>query len=126
VKSQRELQKMLGQGVETPEIQQKKLAYFQAAEQNATWLVRARFGTNKKGPKDKKNWITVSCRKKGADAKVPLDERRIEAATLVEARAALDAAMPTFCPQLKGQEPVPVEGVQPNPAEPPGMRKKQP
>jgi hypothetical protein len=127
VKSQRELQKMLGQGVETPAIQQKKLDYFKAAEDNATWLLRARFGTSKKGPKDKKHWITVSCRKRGGDPKSPIEEKRVEAATFVDAKAALDAAMPTFCMQIPSMEQLPVEGVTPaTPAEPPGLRKKVP
>jgi hypothetical protein len=126
-KSQRELQKMLGQGVETPAIQQKKLDYFKAAEENATWLLRARFGVSKKGPKDKKHWITLSCRKRGADPKSPIEEKRVEAATFVDAKAALDAAMPTFCMQIPSTEQLPMEGVAPaTPAEPPGLRKKVP
>lgn len=126
-KSQRQLQKMLGQGVETPAIQQKKLDYFKAAEENATWVLRARFGTSKKAPKDKKHWITVTCRKRDADAKTLTDEKRVEAATFADAKAALDAAMPTFCMQIPAALAVPVEdAAPPNPAEPPGMRKKQP
>jgi hypothetical protein len=70
-KSQAELQRMLGKGVETPEIQQQKLDYFKAAEGNASWLLRARFGIDKKAIKAQRHWITVSCRKKGAAPESP-------------------------------------------------------
>jgi hypothetical protein len=128
-KSQAQLQKMLGPGVETPAIQQEKLDYFKAAEANAKWRVSAKFGTNKKAPADKRNWITVACRK--ADSKTVVDEKRVEAKTFADATDALRTAMPTFCLAIPAPEQLPIEGVaQPNgpdagPGEPPGMRKKK-
>lgn len=125
-KSQAELQKMLGPSVETPAIQQKKLDYFKAAEANATWIVRARFGVDKKAPKDKRHWITLACRKKGADPKSPVEERRFEGKDFLAARDALDAGVGSFCLNIPALAGIPIEGLDtPKPAEPPGLRKKE-
>lgn len=110
--------------------QEAQLAWFEKCEEHAPWRVRARFGTASKGAQ--RHWISVTCRKKGADADPKkgalLDEQRFQGATFLEARDALAAALSGFCPALVGAVQLPIEGATPPPAEdaaPPGLRKKK-
>ncbi len=122
-KSQLQLQTMLGKSVETPAIQQEQLDYFAAAEKNAPWRVRVRFGANKKAKHpDSAQWITATCLKKGTAAVV--DTLRVEARTFLLARDKLSDSLAGFCLQLPAVTDIPMEGVSLSPSEPVGMHKK--
>lgn len=120
--------------LQTPEgagPQESQLAFFKGCEDAAPWRLRARFGTDKKG--EKNHWVTLSCRKKGADPdpkkRELVEEKRFEGKTFLEARDALVAALPTFCPAIVGAVQIPLEGATateaPADAGPPGMSKKK-
>ncbi len=101
--------------------QEAQLAYYKACEQKAPWRVKARFGV-----KHHKQWITVACHKvDGAD----VEEKRFEAKTFLEARDALAAAMPAFCPAITppvvGPSDIPNEAAAAKDATPIGVRKKE-
>lgn len=109
--------------------QETQLAWFKECEQTAPWRLRARFGTEKVGKKGPPtHWVTVSCRKQG-EASAIVEEKRFEGATFLEARDALAAALPGFCPVIAGRTEVPIEGATPAgpPADagPPGLSKKK-
>lgn len=108
--------------------QETQLAWFKACEQTAPWRLRARFGTEKAGKKGPPtHWVTVSCRKQG-EASAVVEEKRFEGATFLEARDALAAALPGFCPAIAGRTEVPIEGAPPagpSDAGPPGLSKKK-
>lgn len=115
--------------------QEAQLAWFKECEQSAPWRLRARFGTEKaakKGPA--RHWVTVSCRRAGggpATGKADgVEEKRFEGATFLEARDALAAAMPGFCPLIAGRTEIPLEGAPaasapPADAGPVGISKKK-
>ena len=116
-KNAAKMKQMLGSSSETT-LQDSQLAYFAAAAKAAPWRVRVRFG-QKKG----EHWITVSCRKAANKATVLTEEKRLTGKTFADARTALDAALPEFCPLL----PAAVDAApapQLAPGEIPGLRKK--
>jgi hypothetical protein len=114
--------------------QDAQLQWFKKCEDTAPWRLRARFGTDKKG--DKKHWVTLSCRKKGADPDPKkggvVEEIKVDGKTFLESRDALVAALPAFCAQIPSATVIPIEGVKPpgSPADapdagPPGLSKKK-
>lgn len=91
--------------------QEAQLKWFKECEGNAPWRIKARFGTQKKKALPP-HWVTVSCRRKDAGPKdPPVEEKRFDAKTFLEARDAMAAAMPTFCGQIPSIGVIPTEGV---------------
>jgi hypothetical protein len=100
-----------------------QIKWFKACDEASSWKVRARFGTSRGT-----HWITLSCRKKGADVKDVVEEKRFEAKSFLEARDQMAAAVPAFCPSgtsVVGVGDIPNEarGVDAGPV---GMHKQEP
>ena len=99
LKSVADLQRRLGKNSETT-IQADKIAYLKAALKAAKYRVRIRFGRKKRGPKGKRHWVTVSCRKAGAAVSDVLDEKTFKAKSFYAAKEAYAEALPAFCPAI--------------------------
>jgi hypothetical protein len=77
-------------------MQDAELAYLKAAIEHASYRVRVRFGSKKKGV----HWITLTCRKADAKPNDTLESKRVVGTTFAKSRAKMKEELAGFCTQM--------------------------